>query len=89
MALVDPYPGQSNTISPPYDHWEAITPHDTNKVARMYSALLVSAGTLAIVDQDGNTLSLSVAAAGTCRLYPLRPHIVKSTGTTATVHGLW
>jgi hypothetical protein len=92
MATVDPHPGQIKPVSPlsgPYGHWEAITPHDTNQLARIPSALLVSAGTLAIVDIDGNALSLTVAAGGSCACYPLRPVIVKSTGTTATVHALW
>lgn len=74
-------------LGAPASEWFAITPHDTNEVEIRPRCLYVSvAGTISIVSKLGRTMTITVAAG----YHPLRPVIVKSTGTTATgIFGLY
>jgi hypothetical protein len=80
---IDNYPGTDKSLSGPSRRFATITPHDTNALAELPKYLYVgaTAGAVAIIDHDGNTVTLYAAAGQP--LY-VRPNIVKSTGTTAT-----
>lgn len=85
----DKYQSQSLSLEALGDQWEAITPHDTNLLPRMYKYVINIAAT------DGTVTCISrastdptIAAATTA--FPLksgailgvRPQIIKSTGTS-------
>lgn len=66
---------------------EAITPHDTNALLRVYRFLRVTqSGNLCTVDHAGNQQTYSVVEGETIWFSPLR---VMATGTTATVIGFY
>ena len=73
-------------LGAPAVDWFAITPHDTNSLSIKPRALYVSvAGDISVISSKGNTMTITV----TVGYHPLRPEIVKSTGTTATgIYGL-
>jgi len=61
----------------------AVTPHDTNALTDgTCRALWIGvAGTITIVDADGNTAGAITVPVG---LFPVQCNIVKATGTTST-----
>ncbi len=74
-------------LGAPATHWFRILPNDTAELPIIPRALYVDVtGTLAVVDLDGNLMAMSAVAVG---YHPLRPRIVKTTGTTAQVYGLY
>lgn len=73
-----------------FDHSVAITPHDSNTLATPTRALLVvTTGNVSVIlkNSTGHTISLTSVAANT--ILPFACTIVKSTGTTSTVVGLY
>ncbi len=76
----DPY--QPGLNSPASDGF-AITPHDSNQLARTTRYIYVGgAGAVALVTKAGTTLTFAAVPVGT--VLPVRASIVKATGTTAT-----
>lgn len=66
----------------------AITPNDSADLGRPCEGLLVSAtGNVVFHNNDGQSVTITGAAAG--QHIPVKVRRVLSTGTTATVYGLW
>jgi len=87
--LDDAYPGQGTGILASCEFAEDITPHDTNNLPRLYKAIEVGAtgGAVVCVDSAGNTVTRYFNPG---EIKPIRPAIIKSTGTLATpIMGLW
>lgn len=62
----------------------AVTPHDTNALARTTRGLYVGgAGDLAVI-LDSDTVAVTFVGVLAGSVLPIRARIVKSTGTTAT-----
>lgn len=62
-----------------------VTPHDTNKILdnnKTKGILLGGAGTLAVIDDHGNAVTITGLAAGV--IHPIATNVIKSTGTSAT-----
>lgn len=78
--------GASHRIEPA-PLWDAISPHDTNALARKYSVLYcTAAGNIACKDSKGTLLPAHAIAVGPVLL---NPTIIMATGTTATIYGLY
>lgn len=68
--------------------WQLLTPSDTVPITPTPMALMIVAtGAISITDNYGNDLVLSALAANV--ILPLKPQLLKATGTTATVWGLY
>lgn len=64
-------------------HLAAVTPHDTNDLAFTTRYVFVGgAGNLRVIDEAGNTVTLTGVTAGS--LLPIRVTRILSTSTTAT-----
>lgn len=80
----------STTISineQPSAYWAAITPHDSNALAQHQGkdvrAIYVGAGgNITCINYNGTTVLFTAVPTGT--ILPIRPRIVKSTGTAAS-----
>jgi len=86
--MADTFESFTHGVESPASHWADVTPHDTNELASRPRAIdCAVSGNAVIVDADGSEITI-VLTAGT--LYPVRPVIIKSTGTTATgIVALW
>lgn len=82
---MDPYAFTTRTPSDPAVRHFAITPSNTvdlpTKPKVLYCA---AAGTVALMDDSGTTLTYTLAAG---QVFPFSPKRVLATGTTATVVG--
>jgi hypothetical protein len=89
MPAVDSYGAFAAGPSGPYDHAAAVTPHDTNELPAVASAIHVGgAGNVALVTAGGDAVTLTGCLAG--HVYRVRAKQVKSTNTTATaLVALW
>jgi len=65
------------------EEWEDVTPHDTNPLAFYPKAVVcgATAGTVACISRGGKTSTFWLEAG---QVLPVRPSIIKLTGTTAT-----
>jgi hypothetical protein len=69
------------------DRWAIITKSDTVNLVEVPRAIYVSVGgTLTLVDSTGNAVDFGTAAVGLIQVQPAR---INSTGSTATVIGLY
>ena len=67
--------------------WPTLTPDDsTPLVPKPDSIVTTTAGDVSIEDEDGNVYTRSYEADVEI---PYRPHIVRATGTTATLRALY
>ncbi len=74
-------------LGQPASRWYRIIPSDVAELNPIPRALYVDVtGTLSVVDADGSIMNITAAAVG---YHPLRPRLVRSTGTTAVVYGLY
>lgn len=88
--MADPFASFGASLSGPYRNSAAVTPHNTTELDPLPRALWVGGVGDVVVKlaDDTSTTTLTAVAAGT--LLPLRPVLVKSTGTTATlIIALW
>lgn len=68
-------------------YWNAIAPSDTVAITPCAGLYFLGAGTVTILDQNGNSLGPINVAAG--QILPFSPTFVMATGTTATgIYGL-
>ena len=82
MAATDKFVSQNKGLGSPLTAGEAVTPHDTNELAKVSRALYIGVtGDVVVVMQDGTTLTFKAVPVG---LLPVRVKVVKATGTTAT-----
>lgn len=66
----------------------AVTPNDSNDLAQPCDALFVAAaGNIVCRNQIGQ--DITITSATVCSVIPFKVRRVLSTGTTATVVGLW
>lgn len=89
MAAKDAFPGQTQSINAPAFKWKTVTPHDTNELADGPPKCLhigggaVLEGSIALIDVEGNTATFYGKQGD---FLPVRPKIIKSTGTTASLN---
>lgn len=83
MPPTDRFDKHAAGLMTPADDGFAITPHDTNDLARTPRSIYVGgAGNIVLVTFKGTELTFNGLAAGS--VLPVRANKVKSTGTTAT-----
>jgi len=87
VGIVDPMaPGVA--LKPSYSTAIQLTTSDATPQSPTPTALLIATGgTLVITDQNNNVLTFAALAAGA--VIPVRPTLVKATGTSAVVIGLY
>lgn len=66
-----------------------LTAHDTNALARRPQQLLVATGGNAVVRAMGSSADVTLTAVVAGQVIPLSISHLRSTGTTATLVGLW
>lgn len=66
-----------------------LTAHDTNVLARQPEQLLVGVAGNIVMRAQGSGADITVTGAAAGQVYPLRIQYLRSTGTTATVIGLF
>lgn len=69
--------------SDPSPRFAAITPHDTNQLAPPRAIYVGGAGDIVAVGVDGVEVTFKAVPQGST--LPIRPKIIKNTGTTATL----
>lgn len=85
--MSDPFKHLSRSLESPAGSHQAITPSDTADLAiRPRVIYCHEAGTAALRDGAGTTLSYALDAG---QILPLSPVRVLATGTTATLYGWW
>jgi hypothetical protein len=86
--MADAFESYQAGMESPASRWADITPHDTNTLANIPRAIDCAAdGTVAIVDGTGSEVTILLTAG---QPYPVRPSIIKATGTTATgIIAIW
>lgn len=84
MSQIDNFANLSKALSSPCDSGGAITPHDTNPIARVYRAVWVGTGGDIVLRlrSDAGDITLANVPGGT--LLPIRPTHIRATGTTAS-----
>lgn len=65
----------------PSTYFTAVTPHDTNEITPPRALYIGTSGDVAVIGRTGAAVTLKAVPQGT--VLPIRPKIVKSTGTTA------
>lgn len=80
MARKDKFYGNDIGLSDPSDTFKAVVPHDSNKIDLPKWLYVSVAGDLSFKDQAGTTITIPVDKG----YHPLRPTIIRATGTTAT-----
>jgi hypothetical protein len=84
-SIRDDFPGTNRSIMAPSDSWAVITPHNTNKLVAVPKWITIAAtstndtGEIVCVDKNGVEVTFYVQRG---QFLPIRPHIIKSTGTT-------
>jgi hypothetical protein len=66
-----------------------LTKHDTNALARQPEQLLVGAAGNAVVRAQGSSADITLTGLAAGQVIPLRIAYLRSTGTTATIIGLF
>jgi hypothetical protein len=66
-----------------------LTKHDTNPLARRPEALLVAVAGNAVVQAYGSAADITLTGLAAGQIIPLSIGYLRSTGTTATLVGLW
>lgn len=89
MAAVDPFASVMPTPRGPYNNAAVITPHNTNELANVTSAIFVGgAGGLKVTMAGSGTVTFAAVPDGFT--LPIRAKIVFNTGTAATdLVALW
>lgn len=64
-----------------FKHFAPITPEDSTEIGPTLGVTCSGAGNLSVVNQDGATVTIAVAAG---QWLPINVRIIRSTGTTAT-----
>lgn len=78
----DNFEDQSISLDAPIVKWADVTPSNSTDLAEVPRAIAcTSSGTVAVVDKNGTEVSLQLNAGD---ILPIRPHRIKSTGTSAT-----
>jgi hypothetical protein len=83
MSISDKFSEYTSGLSSPICGGFDITPNDASDLSSVTRAIIIStAGDVAVVLKNGDTLTLPALAAGV--IYPVRVSRILSTGTTAT-----
>lgn len=72
----------SRSIKISYDNLATVTPSDSADIAVTKAIMIGATGTLAVITDDGTTLTITGLAVGV--FHPIAVRRVLSTGTTAT-----
>lgn len=78
----DKFTGHSKGLDSPADSAFAITPHDSNELAQVPRGIYVGGAGTIIATIAGTDITFASAQAGS--ILPIRPTLIKATGTTAT-----
>lgn len=81
--MPDEFASQNPGLTSPAADAYAVTPHDTNELAKWTRGIHVqgAGGDIALVTASGTTITVYIDKGG---VLPIRAKIIKSTGTTAT-----
>lgn len=71
-----------NSNSDPVADFAAITPHDSNQIIPPFALYVGVGGDIVAVNRSGQTITFKGVPTGA--ILPIRPKILKATGTTAT-----
>lgn len=83
MPITDHFDSYAPALTDPITGGFAITPHDTDDLAILPRAIMVTgAGAVTVILKDGMTVTLPGLAPGA--IYPFRTARILATGTTAT-----
>lgn len=87
--MADAFDRHTSGLQSPASDWADITPHDSNSLSNLPRAVWVgTGGDVTVISAAGTTVTLANVPSGT--LLPIRPDVVKSTGTDATdLVALW
>lgn len=84
MPATDAFSNHAAGLESPAGGAVAITPHDTNELAKVSRGIYCGVGgNVTVVMADGGTAVLFANLAGGI-IHPIRARIIKSTGTAAT-----
>ncbi len=80
---INEFPNERPGVGDSADRWVTLTPHNSNVLPFKPKGIHVgaTAGTIVCVDEAGNE---STFYGGAGAFLPIRPRIIKATGTTAT-----